>query len=130
MAGKNVGITLIGVVVAVGAFVASNIWATSLRDKVERLNHATDAWSGADMAVGSNEIDLNRNGPADLLGITARLKHRIADTHQLEDATLKLMQAGTGTLKEEEISIKHGGPARHRAAVSQRCFTRPGGDAG
>lgn len=92
---------------AVGAFIASNIWATSLHDKVERLNRATDAWRAADKAVNYNEIDLNGNAPADLPGITARLKHRIEDAHQLEDATLKLMQAGMGTLKEDEISITH-----------------------
>lgn len=107
MAGKNVGITLLGVVVAVGAFVASNIWATSLHDQVERLSRATDAWSAANKAVSYNGIDLNGNAPADLPGNTARLKHRIEDAHQLEDATLKLMQAGMGTLKEDEISIKH-----------------------
>jgi hypothetical protein len=50
LAGKNVGITLLGVV-AVGAFVASNIWTTGLHDKVELLAHATDAWSTADKAV-------------------------------------------------------------------------------
>src|SRR5579862_8416754 len=74
---KNVGITLLGVVVAVGAFVASNIWATSLHDKVERLTGSTDTWSTANKAVSSNEIDLNGNGATDLLGITTRLKHRI-----------------------------------------------------
>ena len=117
MAVKNVSITLLGVVVAVGAFVASNIWATSMHEKVERLTRATDAWSAADKAVNYNEIDLNGNAPADMPGIKARLKHRIEDAHQLEDATLKLMQAGMGTLKEDEISIKH---TEHLHAIEQQ----------
>jgi len=47
MAVKNVGITLLGVVVAIGAFVASNIWAQSLHEKVDRITNATSEWVAA-----------------------------------------------------------------------------------
>jgi hypothetical protein len=47
MALKNAGITLLGVVVAIGAFVAGTIWAQSLHDKVEGLGRAIDAWNAA-----------------------------------------------------------------------------------
>ena len=57
MAGKNVGITLLGVVVAVGAIVAGNIWAESLHEKVERLTRATEAWRAAERAVSDKEIE-------------------------------------------------------------------------
>lgn len=107
MAGKNVGITLLGVVVAVGAIVAGNIWAESLHEKVERLTRATEAWRAAERAVSDKEIGLNADASANLPGITARLKHRIENAHELEDATTKLMQAGMGTLQEDELSIKH-----------------------
>ena len=51
MAGKNVGTTLLSVVVAIGAFVASNIWSQSLHETVDRLAHATEAWNVAYNAV-------------------------------------------------------------------------------
>ena len=105
MAGKNVGITLLCVVVAIGAFIAGNIWTTSLHDNVERITHATEAWSTAYNAVNDKEIDLRGNAPADQAGIAARLKHRIEDAHQLDDATLKLMQVGAGNLADDEASI-------------------------
>ena len=47
MAGKNVGMTLLGVMVAIGAFVASNIWAQSLHEKVDRITNATSEWVAA-----------------------------------------------------------------------------------
>jgi len=56
MAGKNVGITLLGVVVAIGAFVASNIWAQSLHEKVDRITNATNEWNAAYNAVNDKEI--------------------------------------------------------------------------
>ena len=45
MAGRNVGITLLGVVVAIGAFVASNIWAQSLHEKVDRITNTMNEWN-------------------------------------------------------------------------------------
>lgn len=105
MAGKNVGMTLFGVVVAIGAFVTSNIWATNLRDRGERLTHATEAWDAAYNTVSDKEIDFKGSMPSDLTAASTRLKHRIGDAHQLEDATLPLVQAGVGTLTEDEASI-------------------------
>jgi hypothetical protein len=107
MAGKNVGITLLGVVVAVGAFVAGNIWAESLHEKMERLTHAIEAWSTTEKAVSDKEIDLNGHASANLPEITAQLKHRIESAYELEDATIELMQAGMGSHREDELSIKH-----------------------
>jgi len=51
MTGKNVGTTLLSVVVAIGPFVASNIWSQSLHETVDRLAHATEAWNVAYNAV-------------------------------------------------------------------------------
>jgi hypothetical protein len=106
MAGKNVGITLLGVVVAIGAFVASNIWAQSLHEKVDRITSATNEWNAAYNAVNDKEIDLKGDVVSDLLGIKLRLQHRLEHAKQLDDATVRLMQVGAGNLADDEASIK------------------------
>jgi hypothetical protein len=106
MAAKNVGITLLGVVVAIGAFVASNILAQSLHEKVDRLTNATNEWNAAYTAVKDKEIDLKANTASDLPGVKLRLQHRLEHAEQLDDASLKLMQAGAGNLADTEASIK------------------------
>jgi hypothetical protein len=102
---KNTGITLLGVVVAIAAFVAGTIWSASLHDKVDRITRATEAWSASYNAVNDKEIDLKQGPASDLAGITATLKHRVEDAHRLEDAELLLMRAGTGNLADNEASI-------------------------
>jgi hypothetical protein len=99
MAGKNVGITLLGVVVAIGAFVASNIWTQSLHEKVDRITSATNEWNATYNAVNDKEIDIRANTASDLPDIKLRLQHRLAYAKQLDDATTKLMQAGGGARK-------------------------------
>lgn len=106
MAGKNVGITLLGVVVAIGAFVASNIWAQSLHEKVDRITSATSEWNAAYNAVNDKEFDLRGDAVSDLPGIKLRLQHRLEHAKQLDDATVRLMQAGVGNLADDEASIK------------------------
>jgi hypothetical protein len=106
MAGKNVGITLLGVVVAIGAFVASNIWAQSLHEKVDRITRATNEWNAAYNAVNDKEVDLRGDAASDLPGIKLRLQHRLEHAKQLDDATVRLMQVGAGNLADDEASIK------------------------
>lgn len=106
MAGKNVGITLLGVVVAIGAFVASNIWAQSLHEKVDRITSATSEWNAAYNAVNDKEVDLRADAVSDLPGIKLRLQHRLEHAKQLDDATVRLMQVGAGDLADDEASIK------------------------
>jgi hypothetical protein len=106
MAVKNVGITLLGMVVAIGAFVASSIWAQSLHERLDRITNATKEWDAAYRAVNDREIDLNGNEVSDLPGIKRQLQHRLEHAKQLDDATGSLMQAGAGNLADDEASIK------------------------
>lgn len=106
MAGKNVGITLLGVVVAIGAFVASNIWAQNMHEKVDRIANATSEWDAAYNAVNDKELDLKGNPVSDLPGIKLRLQHRLEHAKQLDAAAVKLMQAGAGNLADDEASIR------------------------
>jgi hypothetical protein len=106
LAAKNVGITLLGVVVAIGAFVASNIWAQSLHENVDRLTNATNEWNAAYNSVNDKEIDLKANATSDLPGVKLRLQHRLEHAKQLDDASLKLTQAGAGSLADDEALIK------------------------
>jgi hypothetical protein len=106
MAGNNVGTTLLSVIVAIGAFVASNIWSQGLHETIDRLSRAMDTWNVAYNAVSEKEIDLKGDPPSDLPALKLRLQHRLEHATQLEDATTKLMQAGVGTLQEDEASIK------------------------
>jgi hypothetical protein len=106
MAGKNVGITLLGVVVAIGAFVTSNIWAQNLQEKVDQITRATSEWDAAYNAVNDKELDLKGNAPSNLAAIKLRLQHRLEHAKQLDAAAVKLMQAGTGDLADDETSIK------------------------
>jgi len=41
---------------AIGAFVASNIWAQSLHERVDRITNATNEWNAAYNAVNDKEI--------------------------------------------------------------------------
>jgi hypothetical protein len=105
MAHRNIGITLLGVFVAIGAFVAGTIWAQSLHDKVDALDHAIAAWGGAYKAVSDTEIDLNANAATDFAGIKQRLQHRLEHIKQLDDASIKLMNTNVADGKLIDASL-------------------------
>lgn len=105
MAANNVGVVILGCLVGIGAILAGNIWSASLHDKVDRITHATDAWNNTYRGVSNKEIDLNGSSATDLAAMTTRLKHRIENAKQLDDADTQLMRVGAGTSIEADASI-------------------------
>jgi len=56
--------------------------------------------------VNDKEVDLKGDPVSDLPGIKLRLQHRLEHAKQLDDATVRLMQARAGNLADDEASIK------------------------
>ena len=56
--------------------------------------------------MNDKEVDLKGDPVSDLPGIKLRLQHRLEHAKQLDDATVRLMQARAGNLADDEASIK------------------------
>ena len=78
MAGKNVGVTLLSVVVAVSAFVASSIWRENLQDRIVKAHDATQEWTQTYNSINDRSLVLGGEpAPTDLADTKQRLSRKL-----------------------------------------------------
>jgi hypothetical protein len=78
MAGKNIGVTLLSVVVAVAAFVVSSISAQELTQKIEILDHARERWDDTSNSVISRDLALGTKMSPDVGEEKQRIQQKLA----------------------------------------------------
>jgi hypothetical protein len=100
--GKSVGITILSIVVAVAAFIVSNIWTQGLHEKVDLASRSTDSWTMTYNSVNREELAMSGAAPADLESAEHRLEKTLQLIDELNGAITGLMQ--TDALNSDEIN--------------------------
>jgi hypothetical protein len=101
---KNI-ITVLGIAVAVAAFIVSNIWAQNLHEKVDSARRATDAWTATYNSVNREEIAMRGVLPADAAAADRRVEKTLGLVREVDHASTSFTQAEVVNSDEIDGSI-------------------------
>lgn len=92
MAKKNIGITVFGVVVAIAAFITTNIWAQKLHEDVDSGRRAGNEWSETQKEVDKDLEQIGASIPTDIASTQHQLDQKMRLIKETDNAITPLMQ--------------------------------------